>query len=210
MKILLIVPVEEDVLVRYAKEDADIDVKNTTQIQMSDANKYDLVYLYPGILTGKITNRSVIKSLGIPAFRIATHHGGIVLFQHRYDADYSGINNVKFRVINISLMVHPRKMLEVLSQYPVVNKQQLAGINENCIYAIDNKILCFIAFTDPGDVVNGIMPVVPVNETVSSNFNFDEFFNCKHMSKSDFLSLGNEFWRLQVYRVWDSFYDTVY
>ena len=34
MKILLIVPVEEDVLVRYAKEDADIDVKNTTQIQM--------------------------------------------------------------------------------------------------------------------------------------------------------------------------------
>ena len=210
MKILLIVPNKEDVLVRYAKEDSELDVKNTAHIRMSDVNKYDLIYLYPGILSDKVTNRSIIKSLGIPAFRIATHHGGIVLFQHRYDADYSGINNVQFRVINISLMRHPHKMLAVLSQYPVVNKQQLASIEENCIYAIDNKILCFIAFTDPGDVVNSIMPVVPVNETVSANFNFDEFFNCEHMSKSDFLSLGNEFWRLQVYRVWESFYDKVY
>lgn len=210
MKILLIVPVKEDVLVRYAKEDSELDVKNTAQIRMSDVNKYDLIYLYPGILSDKVTNRSIIKSLGIPAFRIATHHGGIVLFQHRYDADYSGINNVHFRVINISLMRHPHKMLTALSQYRVVNKQQLASIEENCIYAIDNKILCFVAFTDPDDDVNGIIPVVPVGETVSANFNFVEFFNCEHMTKSDFLSLGNEFWRLQVYRVWESFYDKVY
>jgi hypothetical protein len=210
MKILLIVPDLNNTFVEYIlckNNDADLVIQ--TFGCNTNVDKFDMVYVYPGACRSKISNDTIVDMLPDNITSLLFNNSAMLLLYHHYSCDYSAIT-LLYRVVTASLLRHPYGMLGMLSLYPVCEKHNINTGMINFIMMCNSTIVCFVAGQGVTDDVRMLMPVIPTGPGIQSNFNIQSFLNCDYFTIEQIKELGDQFWNLQFYHVWDSFYDQVY
>lgn len=213
MKILLLVPNLHIGLVEYLKERNSYDGTELEIHQFdsgTDESQFDTIFIFPGDTRGVLKDQDIVDTLPDKIAWLFMHNTNVILLlRHHYSCDYSHITFPN-RVVTKSLLLHPYYMLKMLVDLPVYEKSQLNTSIKSCILSCDNKIVCCITSTELSDTMQKLMPIIPTRPDVKSNFDINSFLRHEYLSIRQIKELGDQFWDLQFYFVWDNFYDQVY
>lgn len=173
-------------------------------------DEFDAIFIYPGDTKNVLSDTSIVEMLPNHITSILKNNRrAMLLICHHYSCDYSDITFTK-RVVTKSLLINPYHMLKLLSELPVYEKSQINTTVKNCILSCNGKIVCCLARTQVSDTTRQLMPIIPIHPSVESNFNILSFLRRKYVNVLDIKALGDVFWDLQFYFIWDSFYDQIH
>jgi len=213
MKILLLVPDFSDPFVshmmsRLSSNDDNLDIK--TFSYEFDVSMYDIIYIFPGMIHGHITDSIIKKKVGPLVLGLLSHHNSVLLLHHHYSCFYHAVT-LTFRVVTENLFINPFGMLVLLHKYPVIENYQFGnGDHDTFIFANNSAIICLVSRVNVEEHDKKLMPVIPLNEYVSTNFEFDIFFNESYISLPVLREFGDSFWKMNFYQIWESFYHKTY
>jgi hypothetical protein len=208
MKILLLVPDKTDAFVEYATLNTELCDQKVTIVRfrdLADINKYDAIFVYPGSGFSGVNTSTFKRAIPSRIYSILTHDNATVIFKYHYDCNYKGISNTH-RVVPKQLMMNPYATLYALSNYEVYEKYQVQS--KRFILSVNNTIACFVTCDGNFDkTIASVMPVIPTSDKYKANFEIEAFFRKAYLTISELQQIGDFFWKIQHYQVWDSFYD---